>query len=189
VDLVYREWMLFVDGENFTIRGQRLAQSKNHQLMEGPWYRRDCFMWIGVNASVPRIGAANRLREVALRAYYYTSLVGDESLIASVRQQIRTAGFSPEVFKRDANQTKAKGVDIALTKDMLSHAFRNNYDIAVLVAGDGDYLPVVEEVKRLGKLVYVWFFENEGLNPHLKLAADNFFDITNLVLSNWGVPG
>jgi len=28
----------------------------------------------------------------------------------------------------------------ALTKDMLSHAFRDNYEVAVLVAGDGDYV-------------------------------------------------
>ena len=44
---------------------------------------------------------------------------------------------------------RAKGVDIALTKDLLSHAFLDNYDAVVLVAGDGDYVPVVEELKRL----------------------------------------
>ena len=49
---------------------------------------------------------------------------------------------------------------------MLSHAFRDNYEVAVLVAGDGDYVPVVQEVQRLGKIVFVWFFENEGLNPN-----------------------
>src|SRR4051794_12186407 len=50
-----------------------------------------------------------------------------------------------------AERPGAKGVDISLTKDMLVQAFLGNYDIAVLVAADGDYLPVVEEVKRLGK--------------------------------------
>ena len=40
---------------------------------------------------------------------------------------------------------KAKGVDIALTTDMLSNAFLGNYDVAVLVAGDGDYVPLVEQ--------------------------------------------
>jgi uncharacterized LabA/DUF88 family protein len=81
--------------------------------------------------------------------------VGDDPTLDSVRKQISGLGFNPVVFKRDSDQKKAKGVDIALTKDMLSHAFRDNYQIAVLVAGDGDYVPLVEEVKRLGKLVDV----------------------------------
>jgi len=48
---------------------------------------------------------------------------------------------------------------------MLSHAFLNNYDVATLIAGDADYVPLVEEVKRLGKVVYVLFFVSNGLSP------------------------
>ena len=33
--------------------------------------------------------------------------------------------------------------------------FEDHYDVAVLIAGDGDYVPLVEEVKSLGKVVYV----------------------------------
>ena len=61
----------------------------------------------------------------------------------------------------------SKGVDIALTCDMLSHASHDNYDVAVLIAGDGDYVPLVDEVKRLGKLVHLVFFQSTGLNPKL----------------------
>jgi len=90
------------------------------------------------------------------------------------------------VFKKSKQQEKAKGVDISLTKDMLSHAFMDHYQIAVLMSGDGDYIPVVEEVKRLGKRVVVWFFgETEGLNPKLRLAADEFIDISNLWVTSW----
>ena len=67
---------------------------------------------------------------------------------------------------------------------MLSHAFLDNYPMAVLVAGDGDYVPLVEEVKRLGKIVYVCFFGN-GLSPDLKLACDGFHDVTESFLANW----
>jgi uncharacterized LabA/DUF88 family protein len=133
------------------------------------------------------VGTNNRLRDAAVRAYYYTSLVGDDAFIWDVKLQLRACKFSPEGFKRDSRHAKAKGVDIALTKDMLSHAFRDNYKIAVLVAGEGDYLPVVQEVQRLGKLVFLLFFENEGLNPKLKLAADNFCDFTPYFLRIWGI--
>ena len=50
---------------------------------------------------------------------------------------------------------------------------------------DGDYVPLVEQVKRLGKLVYVWFFEKEGLNPALRLSADRFYDLSEGFLATW----
>jgi uncharacterized LabA/DUF88 family protein len=86
------------------------------------------------------------------RANYYTSVVGDADKLNKVAKRLWALGFDPHVFKKARQEEKAKGVDIALTKDMLSHAFRNNYEIAVLYAGDGDYVPLVEEVKSLGKL-------------------------------------
>lgn len=46
-----------------------------------------------------------------------------------------------------------KGVDVKLASHMLVFGFDNQYDVAVLVSGDGDFAPVVEEVQRLGKVV------------------------------------
>ena len=66
------------------------------------------------------------------------------------------------------------------------HAFNNNYDIAVLISGDGDYVPVVEEVKRMGKSVYVLFFEEQklGLNRNLRLASDKFFKMKSVFVGS-----
>jgi uncharacterized LabA/DUF88 family protein len=61
----------------------------------------------------------------------------------------------------------------------------SDYEIAVLVAGDADYIPVVEELKRLSKLVYVWFFAQEGLHPDLRLAAEYFKDLTEDLVGSW----
>lgn len=109
--------------------------------------------------------------------YYYTSAVGDEPRLASIKQSLWEIGFHPEVFKKDKRQTKTKGVDITLAKDFLSNAFLNNYDAAVLIAGDADYIPMVNEVKRLGKLVYIVFFHEKGLglSRALHLASDEIF--------------
>ena len=41
-----RRWMSFVDGENFTIRAQKLAESRAIPLVEGEFYQRDVFVWI-----------------------------------------------------------------------------------------------------------------------------------------------
>jgi uncharacterized LabA/DUF88 family protein len=91
-------------------------------------------------------------------------------------------------FKKPRNRPNSKGVDIALAKDLLSNAFRDNYDVAVVVAGDGDYVPLVEEVKRLGKIVYVAFFRGKelGLNPELRIASDVFWPLDDTFAYKWG---
>lgn len=56
----------------------------------------------------------------------------------------------------------------------------------MLVAGDADYVPLLDEVKRLGKLTYVAFLENHGLNPDLRLVADEFFGMEWILRDTWG---
>jgi uncharacterized LabA/DUF88 family protein len=88
------------------------------------------------------------------------------------------------VFKKGRREEKAKGVDIALTTDVLSDAFLDNYDAMVLIAGDRDYLPVVEAVKRQGKLVTIAFFE-DVVHDDLRHAADGFIDLTETLERSW----
>jgi hypothetical protein len=169
--------MCFVDGENLTFRGQELAAERQLALKEGEYYRRDVLLWLPrlppkATIRYGRTGV-DHLRE-PIRSYYYTSLVGDESALTSAGEQIRALGFEPKVFKKERRSQKTKGVDISLAKDFLSHAYLDNYDVAVLFAGDADYLPLVEEVKRQGKVVCVSFFRDAGMSRFLRLAADEF---------------
>jgi hypothetical protein len=168
--------MLFVDGENLTIRAQTYLAGLGCSLKNGDSYRKDVFLWLpGLPGSYNLANPTFPLQSHAARAYYYTSLVGDPDARRSVEDALKSLGFTPRVFARPRGQAKAKGVDISLATDLLGHAFRDHLDAAVLVAGDGDYVPLVEEVKRTGKHVYVAFLETHGLSPGLKLAADEFF--------------
>jgi uncharacterized protein (TIGR00288 family) len=109
----------------------------------------------------------------AVRAFYYTTVPGGSEVVRETMEALWSLGFTPRVFHRSKDKP-AKGVDITLAIDMLSNAIDNNYDAAVLVAGDADYVPLVEEVKRRGKMVILWFFEGSGLSPELRRAADVF---------------
>jgi len=175
-----RRWMLFVDGENFAIRGKKVADAASVSLPCTKYYEPNVFLWFpgvpGTKAITNSGPATIHVQDNAIRAYYYTSVTGDETRVLSVRERLWSIGFEPNVFKKNRQQDKAKGVDIALAKDMLSGAFLNNFDVAVLIAGDGDYVPLVEEVKRLGKIVYVAFFATNGLSLELRLSSDVFFD-------------
>jgi NYN domain len=180
--------MLFVDGENFTLRGQQCAQSAGIALPEGSFYRRDTFLWMPGASPVVQIPQVHsHLARNARRAYYYTSVCGDDVVIENAREELWALGFTPRVFKKSRKQEKAKGVDISLTKDMLSHAFLDHYDVACLVTGDGDYVPLVEEVKRMGKLVVCVAFPKNGLSRELKLACDEFYDIESFFTNKWGM--
>ena len=181
-----RGWMMFIDGENFTIRAQKIAAAKGVELTEGENYMRDVFVWMpGIRATQALTSGHLKLQPNAIRSHYYTSVMGDEARYSDVREKLRNLGFSPEVFKKKKKEEKAKGVDIALTKDMLTNAFLNNYDVAVLIAGDGDYVPLVEEVKRLGKVVYLSFFKDEGLSQELRLVSDFYFEMEPFFTDHW----
>lgn len=181
-------WMAFIDGENLTIRSQELAKKRNLKLVPGGSFERDVFIWFpqhrGWSHEVFKSTEQTSLVYRALRSHYYTSLSGDDLRIAKVREQLWNLGFEPSVFKRPKDRA-VKGLDIAPASDMLSHGFRNNYDVAVSFGGDGDYIPLVEEVKRLGKLVYVTFFDDENLSEEFKMAVDRFFDLSELLVQTW----
>lgn len=64
-----------------------------------------------------------------------------------------------------------KGVDIAIAVDMLNFAYRNIYDTAILVSGDGDFARAVQAVKNEGKHVEVAFFRKD-FSYHLEQVCD-----------------
>lgn len=180
-------WMQFVDGENFTIRGQDVAKQLNLDLRLYPdRFRKDCFLWPLKHGrtSLGGPGHGPELQRHALRSHYYASSTGAEEALEEIRKSLRALEFEPRVFKRDKSTKRSKGVDITLATEMLAHGFRGNYDAVVLVTGDGDYVPLVEEVKRLGKLVHIHFF-GKICASSLKLAADCFVDITSKLQANF----
>ncbi len=53
---------------------------------------------------------------------------------------------------------KMKGDDIHLAVDMVSFAYEDTYDTAILVSGDGDFVPAIKRVQKLGKKVENAYF-------------------------------
>jgi NYN domain-containing protein len=174
--------MVFVDGENLAIRYGNMLKAKNSKPTGHVFYQPDVFVWsTGIN-NVCLWGGV-------IRKYYYTSVIGDGQLLTETEDNLKRAGLeAPKVFKK----TKTRGskrVDISLAADMLTHASRRNYEIAILVAGDEDYVPLVEAVKIEGRRVFVWFLE-DGLSPVLRRIADRYTDLGEILFAkeidpNW----
>ena len=75
-----------------------------------------------------------------------------------------------------------KGVDIQLATDMITHSFKNNYDIAILVAGDNDYVGALQAVKDNGKNVEVALFGKERTSRQLREVADRVITLNARLL-------
>ena len=72
---------------------------------------------------------------------------------------------------RGKKRPRQKAVDTLLATDLLVGAFTGTFEIAILVAGDQDFVPVVIEAKRQGVMVVVMAEEN-SLGDELRRAAD-----------------
>ena len=66
----------------------------------------------------------------------------------------------------------SKGEDILLACDMVKGAYSNQYDVAILISGDGDFVPAVQAVQDAGKPVIVASFHN-SLSHALELEASD----------------
>jgi uncharacterized LabA/DUF88 family protein len=56
--------------------------------------------------------------------------------------------------------TVEKGIDIMLASDVVNFAWRNMYDVAIIVSGDSDFAYALKMVKDLGKHIEVANFES-----------------------------
>jgi len=71
--------------------------------------------------------------------------------------------FDLKVICDDAGNAKdkyEKGVDVALVTDLLLLASRNAFDVAIICAGDADFLRAVQGVMEMGKEIYVASFDS-----------------------------
>jgi uncharacterized LabA/DUF88 family protein len=84
----------------------------------------------------------------------------------------------PKILRKLKSARNPKGIDIQLSVDVLSNTYQNNLDVVYLIAGDGDYAPLIAECQRQGKQVFVAALSS-GLNPSLKVVADRFIDLDN----------
>ncbi len=129
-----------------------------------------------------------------IRIYYYNAIVGRrEEPERFQRQQaffnsVATIPYCELRLGRlvYANWPSAppyeKGVDIQLTTDLLTHSFKNNYDVAILVAGDSDYVGALQAVKDNGKNVEVALFGKERTSRPLREVSDKVITIDGRLL-------
>ena len=120
------------------------------------------------------------------RVYYYTALPNqrlDPERYKKQQQCMNALNQKPyfsvvlgRLVRRGESAYVEKGVDIALAIDLLDLAYRNTFDAAILISGDGDFARAVEIVQRMGKHV-----ENAITRSCLSNHLQSTCDVTTLL--------
>ncbi len=90
------------------------------------------------------------------------------------------------MVKRD-NEYVQKEVDVSLACEMLEHALMNHYDIAIVISGDRDFVPVMQKVQAAGKRVEVAAFENV-YSTESKRVADVYYLLNDIPFLSMSSP-
>ena len=85
------------------------------------------------------------------------------------------------IWKQRGSTMVEKGVDVMLAVDLVTHAYKDHYDTAIMVSGDADFYPALQAAKDVGKQVEVAAFETNISSEaarvadlHLKLTKTYF---------------
>jgi uncharacterized LabA/DUF88 family protein len=166
---------ILIDGSNLYIEGQRLSsyQSTPAALREGSIHQHQRFDFqfrLNLNRLIGflRGGASDGPRPKLFGSHSENSPVFFSAAVA--------AGFEPILFDRDA-KNREKQVDVALAVEAMDLAATAvpGRDRFVLVAGDSDYLPLVQRLRTRGFEVEIIFWGHAARD--LVEAASRFVNL------------
>lgn len=103
------------------------------------------------------------------------------------RQEVRSINKNTKIDIKNPSTytTEEKGTDINVAVHMLSKAYTNAYDIAILISGDSDYVPVVEQLHNIGKTVVLATLPQQNVSKY-KTLYDQHIKIHNDILQKCG---
>ncbi|MFX1274722.1 MAG: NYN domain-containing protein [Promethearchaeota archaeon] len=66
-----------------------------------------------------------------------------------------------------------KKIDVKLAIDVIAKAYEDAFDTAVILSGDGDFLPMIKKVIKLGKNVEIWAFKYSLANTIERIIPED----------------
>jgi uncharacterized LabA/DUF88 family protein len=137
------------------------------------------------NLRSTRVNLSELMRQLGrerdlVRCYYFNAPLtddydeelrdGQQRFFESLRRIPYVTVRLGRLHRRPDGALVEKGIDVAIAVEALSLAHQNAYDACLLVSGDGDYVELVEAIKRLGKHVEVAMFKNQSAGVLLEHA-------------------
>jgi uncharacterized LabA/DUF88 family protein len=138
-------------------------------------------VYASINPTSPKDRGLNNYLHHVLASYTgYSVIVKERKPRKTIRCQeenCKAPVTSCPSCKVPLKGTSEKGIDAAIITDLLSLAFDDNYDIAILISGDADYAPAVEYIqKKTDKQIIQAFFKAHGDELRNKCWDHLFFE-------------
>jgi uncharacterized LabA/DUF88 family protein len=92
-----------------------------------------------------------------------------------------------KIVKGHMEDGKQKEVDVTLAVEMLMHAVNDHYDVAILMSGDRDFIPVISAVQALGKKVEVVAY-SDSTSREVVSVSDEFIRMEKLPVIEYHAP-
>jgi uncharacterized LabA/DUF88 family protein len=92
------------------------------------------------------------------------------------------AGIDPKFMPMPQSGASEKGADVALAIDAMQVGLDGKIDIAVLVTGDGDFVPLVRALMKQGIRVMAAYFEYRH-GEHNAFINERLLNVCNYVLN------
>ena len=174
---------VFIDGNNFYF-GLRKLYGKEKSLKNFDFEKFSRFL-------------AEKEKIVAI--YYYNALLDREhnpekyesqkEFFERLRQIPNFHLILCKLLKRNITGTDKfyyiiKEDDIHMAVDIVENACDDNFDMAILVSGDGDFVPAVQSVKKKSKIVKNIYFKNSS-SRNLKNFCDESLELTKQILDKF----
>ena len=118
---------------------------------------------LNIDIDLCKIVEAHYFRGRALKSGNEKAIVGERYFEDALTKEGVNLHYLPLVRGAN-NELKEKGIDVSLSLDAYKKAAAKTFDIFVLIAGDGDYLPLVREMQAMGVvpidvMLLSWDFE------------------------------
>ena len=128
-----------------------------------------------------------------LRTYYYDCLPilkkGNEKHYQNKKNFIKQLNLLSRFevklgeLQLIGNTYKQKKIDVLMSLDIAKKCFERQIDYAVLIAGDSDFVPVIDEAKNQGAVIYLYAYHN-SLSEELLNKVDEFCDLNQEFLED-----
>ena len=113
-----------------------------------------------------------------IRIYFYDAIVNDQhpkyeeqrNYFNNLTCQFLTLRLG-ELVQSSNKPPRQKGVDILMAIDSLTKAQQNQYDVALFLLGDRDFIPLVNAIKDTGKKT-LWIGYLKNVSPELLHCFD-----------------
>jgi uncharacterized LabA/DUF88 family protein len=167
------------------------------QLYVDAAYVREALKQLGINPWFGPTELRRQLQKLHIdgrrlsirRIIFYDAVDGLAPTAKDHERHLEELGRLPDVLVRLGTVTgtknrRQKGVDMRMGRDMMVAAQSSLIDYIVLVSGDADFIPAIQQVQDLGPKVLVLAFHN-SLSSELVLEADRVILLPENADRNW----